>query len=158
PMKYVMNRVIVACVLGWAAVLTGCGSENDPELTGGEVDGADLPSAIALEVARAPDRAARVQVVEAWRARRAEVTAFLDGRGGGWDSVDTRRPSSGQLFDYVRAETLYPGAPDAPFAQPPPLPAEEDVGVGVARARSEFDTDPSLRPPEGTIAVARPSF
>ncbi|HEU4404129.1 MAG TPA: neprosin family prolyl endopeptidase [Polyangiaceae bacterium] len=139
--------------------LTGCEGEFDPNRARDGVDDAELPPAIAVQVAGVSDRAARAQVVGAWRARRAEVAAFLERRSRGWDVVATRRSSSGQIFDYVRAETLYPGAPDAPFATPPPLPAGAEAEVaGVARARSEFDTDPSLRPPAGTIAVARPSF
>jgi hypothetical protein len=152
-----MKRVVFVCALGWAIVSTGCGSEDDADQAGDGMGETQLPLAIATQVARAPDRAARENILEAWQARRGEVAAFLERRSRSWNIVTTRRSRSGQIFDYVLAKTLYPGAPDAPFAQPPPLPLETQV-KGVARAQSEFDTDPSLRPPPDTIAVARPDF
>lgn len=158
-MRVVTKSFVVACVLVGAVALTGCGSKLAPDWAAVEASDAELPPVIAEEAARAPDRAAQARVVEAWRARRAEVVAFLERRRQGWAIVDTRQSSSGQIYDYVRAETLYPGAPNAPFAQPPPPPVDLEAKLpGVAQARSEFDTDPSLRPPEGTIPVARPRF
>ena len=71
-----MNRVGFACVLGWVAVSICCGSEGEADRV--EVEEAELPPAIAAQVARAPDRAAQVRTVEAWKARKGEVAAFLE--------------------------------------------------------------------------------
>jgi hypothetical protein len=154
-MKRRVGRLVV-CSLGLSA-LVGCLGDPDPEPSGEEVGDAALPAVIAEEVRRASDPAAQAQIVAAWRARRAEVTALVERRTRGWDIVATRQSRSGQVFDYVRAETLYPDSPDAPFAEPPPLPADA-TAKGVGKARSEFDFDPSMRLPPGTIAVARPDF
>lgn len=77
--------------------------------------------------------------------------------------VDTRHSPSGQIIDYVLAETLYPGEPDAPFAKPPyELPAATDIegpdGRPIRPGVTEIEADPMLWPPPGTIAVLRERF
>jgi hypothetical protein len=91
-------------------------------------------------------------------AREAEVEHGLQARGSkAWSLVATRQSRSGQIIDYVDAKTLYPNAPNAPFATPPPRRAASKAPE-VAQALTELETDPSLKPPAGTIPVVRSNF
>lgn len=99
--------------------------------------------------------------------RQSEVDAFYADWMDGWDIVDTREIEDGQLVDYVTIETLYPDDPLAPLETPPPKPPlfneyGEEMPSGLEQgekwALTEFQTNPDLISPEGTIPVIRPNF
>lgn len=125
--------VIAAVVIAGCADADGPG-ESDPSATRSQLG---VPDAVIV-------------------ARRSEVAAFLADRSRGWAIVDTRQTPSSATVDYVRAETLYPQSPGAPFAQPPPLPVKTRL-AGIEEGRTEFHDEP-LRAPAGTIPVLRPNF
>lgn len=96
--------------------------------------------------------------------RQREVAEYNEERSAGWDIVDTRVSPSGQIIDYVAAETLIPDDPDAPFATPPfnvdpqpEIPASDDAPA-IRQGGTEIEVEPSLRPPPGTIPVLREQF
>lgn len=147
---------VTAWILGLVLAGAGCGGEvRPPTASGLGVNGAEIPPALRAELKRVSDRTAQEAIVQAWQARRYEVAALLEQRSRGWLIVDTRRSQSGQVYDYVLANTLYPDAPDAPFAAPPTV-LRASTDAGVQRALTELEADPTLQPPAGTIPVVRP--
>jgi neprosin-like protein len=150
-------KTTLALVVAWTAigvVAYGCGvaHDDDPEEA---FRTAELDLASSTPENGAPDagRANRQQEVDAYYSRKSE----------GWIVVDTRQSPSGQIIDYVLAETLYPDDPAAPFAPPPEdEPSPEEIegpdGSPVRRGFTEIEVEPALHPPAGTIPVLRDQF
>lgn len=97
-------------------------------------------------------------------SRQHEVDDYNRLRSESWSIVDTRVSSSGQIIDYVAAETLIPGAPKAPFAGPTSPPDHDAKSVDIVDAngpfpaKTEMQADASLEPPPGTVPVLREQF
>ena len=147
-------RRAAAWLFGLALVGAGCGGADAPPAGGVDVDSTEIPAAVKAELDRASDGTMQDAIIKAWQARQQEAAALQAQRSRGWQIVDTRRSRSGQVFDYVMAETLYPDSPKASFATPPPLPSVS-TAAGARPAMTELEADPALKPPAGTIPVAR---
>jgi neprosin-like protein len=137
--------------LGVGASVVGCGAE-----AGDAIDEFKRTSHGLSSDADAPDHG------DARQYRQQEVEQYNRQKSEGWHIVATRQSPSGQIIDYVAAETLYPDAPDAPFAKPPYELSDsnnEFTGLdGPQSGRAEIQVEPSLAPPPGTIPVLREQF
>jgi hypothetical protein len=139
-----MRCVVVRALAFWSAlVVVSCGA--DEEATG-EHD-RTVQSLVNSEADR--------------EARQREVDEYNQLKSVGWKIIDTRVSASGQVIDYVSANTLYPDDPDAPFATPPVgVEADEETPEtgDIRRGATEIEVEASLRPPPGTIPVLREQF
>ena len=127
-------------------------------------------TACGPEQVSAPDkRTVSITLTPAQIAQRqAQVEDWFNQRMDGWEIVDTRETSDGQVIDYVTIESMFPEDPDAPYQEPPSmieLPEDdgsfthnEQLDDDMQQGLTTFQTDGGLEPPQGTLPVIRPDF